>query len=371
MPPYRGMRIAFGVLGWIAVLLVGPTHVNAQTVTGPPGAAWDALRAGNHEAAERAFQAELRVRPTDALLHLGLGIALQGQQRSEEARAPLARALQLEPRFTAAAALLGQILYASGDLDGAIALYERATTNVSGVAQMRQRLDQWRAEARLHAGYEQGGDGRFSVLFEGPEERNLAARVHRVLEAAYWRIGARLNTYPGETIPVILYTQQQFQDVTGSPTWAVGAYDGRIRLAVRGGLETPGTLDRVVVHEFVHALIQRVAPRGVPAWLHEGLAVNLSEEEPRWADTILSASPRSIPLSALEKGFSELDSAAAGLAYAESTIAAGVVIGRLGMNLPAFLQSLGSIGTVDEGLASFGFTTADLDAAIRARMRSR
>ena len=366
------MRIALRVLGCIAVLVAAPLHhVNAQTVSGPPGAAWDALRAGNHEGAEVAFQAELRGRPTDPLLHLGLGIALQAQQRSDEARAPLTRALQLEPRFTAAAALLGQILYASGDLDGAIALYERATTNAAGVAEMRKRLDGWRAEARLHAGYEQGGDGRFSVLFEGPEERNLAAHVHRVLEAAYWRIGARLNTYPGETIPVILYTEQQFRDVTGSPTWAVGAYDGRIRLAVRGGLQAPDALDRVVLHEFVHALIQRVAPRGVPAWLHEGLAVNLSEDQPRWADAILSASQSAIPLSALERGFSELDSAAAALAYAESAIAAGVVIRRLGPNLPAFLQSLGGTGSVDAGLASFGFTTADLDANIRARMRSR
>ena len=365
------MRFASGVLGCLAVLCVGAHHVNAQAVAGPPGAAWDELRAGNHEGAERRFQGELRARPTDPLLHLGLGIALQGQQRSDEARAPLARALQLEPRFTAAAALLGQILYAAGDLDGAIAVYERATAKASDVAEMRQRLNKWRAEAQLHAGYEQGGDGRFSVLFEGPEERNLAARVHRVLEAAYWRIGARLNTYPGETIPVILYTQQQFQDVTGSPTWAVGAYDGRIRLAVRGGLQAPEAFDRVVLHEFVHALIQRVAPRGVPAWLHEGLAVNLSEEDPRWADAVLAASPRSIPLSVLERGFSGLDSTAAALAYAESAVAAGVVIRRLGPNLPAFLQSLGTDGSVEAGLTSFGFTTADLDAAIRARMRTR
>jgi hypothetical protein len=371
LPQSRDVRIPFRVLACVAVLLVCAHHVNAQAGAGPPGAAWDRLRAGDHEGAERTFHTELRLRPTDPLLHLGLGIALQGQRRSEEARAPLARALQLEPRFTAAAALLGQILYAAGDLDGAIALYERATTHASGVAELRQRLDKWRAEARLHAGYEQGGDGRFSVLFEGPEERNLAARVHRVLEAAYWRIGARLNTYPGETIPVILYTQQQFQDVTGAPTWAVGAYDGRIRLAVRGGLQAPEALDRVVLHEFVHALIQRVAPRGVPAWLHEGLAVNLSEEAPQWADAILAESRQSIPLSVLERGFSDLDSRAAGLAYAESAVAAGVVIRRLGPNLPAFLQSLGTSGTVDEGLASFGFTTADLDSAIRSRMRGR
>jgi len=365
------MRTVFVAVGFLIVVGLGPRDLSAQTVAGPRGPAWDALRAGNHEEAERSFQAGLRLHPADPLLHFGLGVALQAQQRSDEARAPLTRALELEPRFTAAADLLGQILYASGDLDGAIALYERATANVTGVGTMRERLDRWRAEARLHAGYEQGGDGRFSVLFDGPQERDLATRVHRVPEAAYWRIGARLNTYPGETIPVILYTQQQFRDVTGAPTWAGGSYDGRIRLAVRGGLQDADALDRVVVHEFVHALVHRVAPRGVPAWLHEGLAVNLAEGEPRWPDAILAASSRSIPLSSLQRGFSGLDSATAGLAYAESAAAAGVLIRRLGPNLPAFLQSLGGAGTVDAGLAAFGFTTADLDSAVRGRMQTR
>jgi hypothetical protein len=365
------MRTVFLAVACFIVLGPGPCDLSAQTAAGPRGPAWDALREGNHEEAERAFQAGIRLHPTDPLLHFGLGVALQAQQRSDEARAPFARALELEPRFTAAADLLGQILYASGDLGGAIALYERAMKDATSVGTMRARLDRWRAEAHLHAGYEQGGDGRFSVLFDGPQERDLATRVHRVLEAAYWRIGARLNTYPGETIPVILYTQQQFRDVTGAPTWAGGSYDGRIRLAVRGGLQDADALDRVVVHEFVHALVHRVAPRGVPAWLHEGLAVNLAEGEPRWPDTILAASSRPIPLSALDGGFSGLDSATAGLAYAESAAAAGVLIRRLGPNLPAFLQSLGGAGTVDAGLAAFGFTTADLDSAVRARMHTR
>jgi hypothetical protein len=365
------MRMVFMAVGCIAVLVIGGRDLHAQTADGPRGPAWDALRAGNHEEAERAFRAGLRLRPADPLLHFGLGAALHAQQRSDDARAPLARALEIEPRFTAASALLGQILYASGDLEGAIALYERALPNASGVPTMRARLDRWRTEARVHAGYEQGGDGRFNLLFDGPEERSLASRVHRVLESAYWRIGARLNMYPGETIPVILYTQQQFRDVTGSPTWAAGAYDGRIRVAVRGGLQDADALDRVVVHEFVHALVQRVAPRGVPAWLHEGLAVNLAEREPGWPDAILAASSRSIPLSSLERGFSGLDSTAAALAYAESAVAAGVLMRRLGPNLPAFLQSLGGAGTLDAGLAVFGFTTADLDSAVRARTRSR
>jgi hypothetical protein len=344
---------------------------SAQTAARRGDPAWDALREGNHTQAEQAFRTALRARPADPTLHLGLGIALHEQGRSPEARVSLARALDLEPRLTPAAALLGQIIYASGDVDGAIAVYDRALKAGRSVPEMQQQLERWRAESSLHAGFQQGGDGRFSVLFEGPAEQALATRVHRVLEAAYWRIGRRLNVYPGETIPVILYTQQQFQDITRSPDWAAGTYDGRIRLAVGRALGTPDALDRVVVHEFAHALVHSLAPRGVPAWLHEGLAVHFEGGDQGWVDELLARASRIIPLSALENGFTGLDGATADLAYAESAAAARVVVNRLGPNLSALLQSIGSADSIDTALAVFGFTTADLDTAIRARARGR
>jgi tetratricopeptide (TPR) repeat protein len=354
----------FLAVAWAAVAA-------AQTAARPRDPAWDALKNGNHTQAESGFRASLRARPTDPTLHLGLGIVLHAQGRSPEARGSLARALELEPRLTPAAMLLGQIIYATGDVDGAIAVYDRALKVGRGFPEMQQQLERWRAESSLHAGFQQGGDGRFSVLFEGPAEQALATRVHKVLEAAYWRIGRRLNAYPGETIPVILYTQQQFQDITRSPDWAAGSYDGRIRLAVGSALRTPDALDRVVVHEFVHAVVHSFAPRGVPAWLHEGLAVHFESGDQAWVDAELARAPRTIPLSALEDGFTGLDAATAQLAYAESAAAARVVVNRLGPNLSAMLQSIGSTDSIDSALAVFGFTTADLDTAIRARARGR
>jgi len=298
-------------------------------------------------------------------------MALHAQGRSSEARVSLERALELEPRLTPAAVLLGQIIYASGDVDGAIAVYDRALKIARDFPEMQQQLERWRAESALHAGFQQGGDGRFSVLFEGPAEQALATRVHKVLEAAYWRIGQRLNAYPGETIPVILYTQQQFQDITRSPDWAAGSYDGRIRLAVGSALRTPDALDRVVVHEFVHAAVHSLAPRGVPAWLHEGLAVHFEGGDHAWVDATLARAPRTIPLAALESGFTGLDAATADLAYAESAAAARIIVNRVGPNLSALLQSIGSTDSLDSAFAVFGFTTADLDTAIRARARGR
>ena len=191
------------------------------------GPGWDALRAGDHEQARQEFQRALTSRPSDALL-LGLGVAAHQLGDDVEARRVLTRALAVEPRLTPATALLGEIVYASGDLAGAIALYERGLRGPRASAMLKPRLDEWRAEANLHAGFEARDAGRFTLLVEGPEERRVADRVHRVLEAAYARIGGRLNAFPDAAIPVILYTQQRFQDVTRSPQWAAGLYDGRI-----------------------------------------------------------------------------------------------------------------------------------------------
>ena len=70
----------------------------------------------------------------------------------------------------------------------------------------------------------------------------------------------------GDPIAVVLYTGEQFRDITRAPSWAAGAYDGVIRVPMRGALDKREELDRVLSHEFTHALIRTLASRGVPAW---------------------------------------------------------------------------------------------------------
>ena len=157
------------------ILLTGAAlPVAAQTEGGPRGAGWEALREGDHERAVLWFQEAAISRPGDSLLHFGLGVALHGLARSDEARRSLERSLEIEPRLTPAAALLGQIVYASGDVEGAVAVYERALARGPEIGGMRERLEAWRREASLHAGFEQGAAGRFQLLFEGAEERPIA-----------------------------------------------------------------------------------------------------------------------------------------------------------------------------------------------------
>jgi peptidase MA superfamily protein len=191
---------------------------------------------------------------------------------------------------------------------------------------------------------------RFRVLYEGTTQQALGDRVSRVLESAYWTVGKTLNSYPAETLTVILYTDRQFQDITRSPAWAGGGYDGRIRLAVGGALKTPASLDRVVVHELVHAIVANVAPRNIPGWLHEGLASYLESNDHAWSRAVIRRSGSVYPLEDLTDGFGGLDRDSALVAYAESEIAAEVLCTLAGPNLGAFLQMIGSGDPLDQAL---------------------
>jgi hypothetical protein len=220
----------------------------------------------------------------------------------------------------------------------------------------------------VHEDLEERVDLRFRVLFEGTAQQPVADRVSRVLERAYWQVGKVLNSYPPEALTVLLYTDRQFQDITRAPAWAGGEFDGRIRVAVGGALRTPAALDRVMVHEFVHAAIASLAPRGVPVWVHEGLASMLESRDHSWVKTTLGGTRRRMTLEQLGSGFDRLGEEMVLVAYAESAIAGQLLIERLGPNLTLFLQMLGNGHTVDQALSTLDVGPEEFEAEWRRRI---
>lgn len=283
--------------------------------------AWDALDAGRIREAAAMFDELLRKAPTDPRLLLGAGIAAHQLGDRDSARRHLGEAVRHDPTLTPASLLLGDVLYASGDLLSAIATYEAALAHAPDHKILLSRLEAWRRELSLHDRFAQKLGEHFTVLFEGPAEAPLAARAVEILEAAYWRIGSSLNLYPADVITVVLYTREQFRDITRAPDWAGGAYDGRIRVPVQGALANLREFERVLAHEFVHALVRTVAPRGVPQWLNEGLAMNFDGTDVTAMAAKLQGAPLVPALSQLEGPFSGLDRTGASLAYARSAVA--------------------------------------------------
>jgi tetratricopeptide (TPR) repeat protein len=311
-----------------AVLLL-PGAASAQGVAGTRAdaagrAGWEAIRAGRAADAAKAFADAIDAGPRDPSLHLGAGLAAYLMAQPTAARHALQQALTLAPGYTAASLLLGEILYQGSDLDGAVRVYEEAVAHPPTDAQLHKqltsRLAEWRKEAEVHVGFFQTQGAHFTVLFEGPADEALARRAVERLEAAYWRVGTALSTFPEQVITVVLYTQQQFRDITRSPDWAAASYDGRIRVPMRGALTRPDELDRVLAHEFTHALVRSIAPRGVPTWLNEGLAVLFEPDGLEWATRQLAGHDKRLPHDQLAGRFGGLATADARLAYAQSTV---------------------------------------------------
>ena len=266
------LSLCLAILGSVA-------PVGGQVVTDKQAeAGWQALEQGDGNTAAMAFYEALRRNPRDPVLLYGAGAAAHLVGRDDDAVDSLKRALILNPKLTVAAALLGEIEYRQGDTDSAIRLYEQALTYTPGDKAMRKRLDDWRREAVVHEKLTERNDARFSVIFNGRSENTLAGHASAVLERAFLRIGEKIGAYPTNRILVTLYTEQQFRDITDAPAWSDGVFDGKIRIPVHGVSQNMDQFDRVLVHELTHAMIHGVAPRGVPAWLHEGLA---SYFEPR------------------------------------------------------------------------------------------
>lgn len=334
---------------WLAAILVGVTcaGVSAQKPLPKPKAieagrrGWDALRDGQNETAARAFADALFHDSLEPQYHLGAGLSAYLLGRPDDARKSLETALRLKPDLTQASLLLGTILYKTSDFTGALRVYEDALAQTPADATLAERVRQLKAEADIQRDFYQAQGGHFTVLFEGPADDALAQRALDVLEDAYARVGSALGRFPDGPVTIVLYTEQQFSDITRSPSWAAAQYNGRIRIPVRGALRKPEELQRVLFHEYTHVLVSSIAPRGVPTWLNEGLAVVFEPKGRAWSRKTLDAASAKLPLGDLAKGFSSFSDEQATTAYAESADAVARMIDLAGeWSVVALLQDI-------------------------------
>jgi len=158
--------------------------------------------------------------------------------------------------------------------------------------------------------------------------------VLRILEDAYGVVGRAFSHYPDQEIQVILYADQQFQEVTDAPGWSGGVYDGKIRIPI-GGIEkeTPG-LRRILYHEYTHAVVRDITKR-CPTWLNEGLAQYFEGRtiDARQKDMLrqISMTGKLPTLANLEGSFMGLEGGQAAYAYLISLSSVGYMIDNFGL----------------------------------------
>ncbi len=144
-------------------------------------------------------------------------------------------------------------------------------------------MSRWRLEVTTEAPFLALVGAHFDIRYL-PADEELAHRVLDVLEAARERLVEELAVSTLRRIDVVLYSPEQFKTVTRLPAWAVGIYDGRIKVPLGETAASADDLERVLEHELVHAIVAAIAGPTVPAWLNEGLATALERDGAEWAE---------------------------------------------------------------------------------------
>jgi len=326
-----------GVLAVSLVLVCAGSSTAQRASKDPETLAKDGAAALNErrfDDALAAFTAAAAGLPNDANVALGAGLAAYMLARPGDAETWLIRALMLRTSLTQASIVLGELQHRGGRLEDAIATYDAALKLApkENTRELEDRLAAWRKEQQLVSRFSRSQGTHFTVLFDGPTDEFLARRIVDHLESAYLHVGESLSAYPTQPITVVLYTTQQFQDITRMPAWSGASYDGRIHVPVRGALQATEQLDRVLTHEYVHAVVANIGGPAVPVWMNEGLATALEPGGAEQSDAVLAAIDVRPRLQQLHGSFSGLNGAQAHLAYAYSTYAVRRIIQLRGAN---------------------------------------
>ena len=149
VPARRSVRASLGVACLVSSL-AAPALCQIDPATALlERAGWDALASGQPHAAAELFRQAVAADPKSARLRLGAGAAAYLERRDADAKLALNRALELDPKLTRARELLGLVLYRSGELDGAIRVYEKLVAETSDKARISESLERWRRESEL------------------------------------------------------------------------------------------------------------------------------------------------------------------------------------------------------------------------------
>ncbi len=335
-------------------------------IAGEPGAAERA--AGAHHAAAIFFTSKgdadaavkqdaeaLRFLPNNLALLLNLSYA--HLQRSEYSKALdyLTRAKRLAPDSPDIAKLSGWADYGLNKIPEAVAEWKRAQ-QIRQDPEVASALARAERDARVESDFRDGQTSHFSMKYSGTVAPALASGILRALETDFDQISALLNYTPAEPIGVILYPNQQFEDITRAPAWVGAINDGRIRVPVQGLDSMTDELSRVLRHELTHSFLQQKTLGRCPTWLQEGIAEWM---EGRRIGTVAAALVASydnhsaIPLTDLEISWLKLSGTGASFAYAWSLAVVETILAKNSMSdLERLLDELKSAASPEQALRS-------------------
>ena len=246
-----------------------------------------AAQAGQWAEAVEQLRRAVKVNPDAMLLRKNLsGIltdwAAQLEQGGDGARAEplLLEAVTYDSGNGAAYVRLGDLAYFQrSDFNAAISYWKQANGKIADAEwhAIADRISQAQRDAAIEREFVSHPTAHFDIRVHQQVNADWDA-LGRQLEAAYARLTERLGDGP-QKITAILYSARDMQRTYNQRDWAIGFYDGRLRLLGRElGTEMTPVL---IAHELTHAFLHDAYGPTLPIWVQEGVAQFQEGDRPR------------------------------------------------------------------------------------------
>jgi len=355
---------------------VDPDTLSAleQAGNGPATAAGYFI-AGKHEfdrgdlsKARTYFEAALRFDSQNPTILNYYAALLVRTGNATEALPYAERAVRAAPDSPDALTVLGYVQFAADRTPEAIRTWKHSL-ELRPDATVQKYLEKAQRDATAEADYTQHESNHFTLKYEGKRTSDaLRSQLVTTLESEYDDLVRQLGIAPRSTIPVVLYTEQSFFDVTQAPSWSGAVFDGKLRIPINGLTSVTPELARVLKHELAHSFISQLSSGRCPQWLNEGIAQAVEPKQVSHGKLLadLFRTQREIPLNALEGSFMQFSSAQATVAYEESLAAVQYISDSYGMSdLQRVLERLGQGSSTEAALrATIHSDYAQLEADV-------
>lgn len=313
----------------------------------------DALETSDFETAGAACREILGIDPGHSTAKVGYAISEMSLGRDGIALSVVLEGLVDEPDHAELLELLGDLRNREERVDEALRSW-RAAFEQSPSDRLREKILKGERELKAGGDFDLAATSHFTVRYDGDVDQALANEVMDHLETQYWELADRFRHAPPQAIPVQLLPTKAFRDVTQTPEWVGGLYDGKIRVPLGGLRRLDPRARSVLVHELTHAVVHSKTRGRCPRWLHEGLA-QVAEGK-----ALNSAQQAEVRKLLVEHGPAKWDSA--GFSYPAALSLTRFLEARRGFDgLVWLLESLGEGSTLDGALMrTYGLDYAGL-----------